>query len=111
MESTIPLSKKDIRQITELQLKGIKEIMQKQGVDIEFSPEAMDWLAEEGFHPEFGARPLKRVIQKQVLNKLSDEILLRRIPQNSKMIFDVFDGKVVFRQPIKSESDTVKEVV
>lgn len=106
-----PLSRKDIRQITELQLNGLKELMQKQGIELEFSTEAMDWLAEEGFHPEFGARPLKRVIQKRVLNKLSDEILLGKMHKDSKMVLDVFDGKVVFRQPTKAESNGVKEEV
>jgi ATP-dependent Clp protease ATP-binding subunit ClpB len=106
-----PLSRKDIRHITELQLNGIRELMQKQGIELEFTEQAMDWLAEEGFHPEFGARPLKRVIQKRVLNKLSDEILLGKIHQNSKMVLDVFDGTVVFRQPTKAESNGIKETV
>lgn len=106
-----PLSRKDIRHITELQLNGIRELMQKQGIELEFTKQAMDWLAEEGFHPEFGARPLKRVIQKRVLNKLSDEILLGKIHQNSKMVLDVFDGTVVFRQPTKAESNGIKETV
>jgi len=101
-----PLSRIDIRHITELQLNLLKEVLQKQDIEIEFSPQSIDWLAEEGFHPEFGARPLKRVIQKRVLNELSDQILLNKIKANSKIVLDVFDGKIVFRQPVTSESKT-----
>ena len=99
-----PLSRKDIRQITELQLNQVKAVLKKQDIELGFSKEAMDWLAEEGFHPEFGARPLKRVIQKKVLNKLSDELLAGKLQPNSKAILDVFDGTVVFRQPTKATS-------
>jgi ATP-dependent Clp protease ATP-binding subunit ClpB len=71
------------------------------GIVLGFSERAMDWLADEGFHPEFGARPLKRLIQRSVLNKLSDALLLDQIQPNSHAILDVFDGTVVFRQPNK----------
>jgi len=104
-----PLSRKDIREITELQLNNLKMKMQKQEIELQFSNEAMDWLAEKGFNPEFGARPLKRVIQKQVMNRLSDEILLGKINQNSKMVMDVFDGLVVFRQLSKGEAKKDEE--
>ena len=103
-----PLSRTDIRQITVLQLKGITDLMEKQGVSLEFTEEAMDWLAKEGYHPEFGARPLKRVIQKKVLNKLSDEILLGNLQPETKTILDVFDGTVVFRQPQNSNTNGIK---
>lgn len=94
-----PLSRKDIREITSLQLKGITDLMAKQNIILEFTDAAMDWLAEEGYHPEFGARPLKRVIQRKVLNKLSDEILAGNLEPDTRTILDVFDGLVVFRQP------------
>jgi ATP-dependent Clp protease ATP-binding subunit ClpB len=103
-----PLSRKDIRAITELQLNGLRAMMAKQSIELEFTKEAMDWLAEEGFNPEFGARPLKRVIQKRVLNKLSDALLMGKIQPNSKAILDVFDGTVVFRQPTKSDKNKSK---
>ncbi len=97
-----PLSKKDIRHITELQLNQVKETMKEEyDITLEFSKEAMDWLAEVGFNPEFGARPLKRVIQKKVLNNLSKQLLLNEIKPKSHIVMDVFDGKVVFRQPRK----------
>ncbi|MFT4534514.1 MAG: ATP-dependent Clp protease ATP-binding subunit ClpB [Saprospiraceae bacterium] len=96
-----PLSRTDIRQITALQLKGVTDMMAKQNIHLEFTDAAMDWLAEEGYHPEFGARPLKRVIQKKVLNRLSDEILLGNLEPETNTILDIFDGTVVFRQTEK----------
>ncbi len=93
-----PLSKSDIRQIVELQINQLKKVLLKQDIELDVTPQILDYLAEEGYHPEFGARPLKRVIQKKVLNKLSDEILLDRLKPNSKILMDAFDGKVVFRQ-------------
>ena len=98
-----PLSRKDIRKITEIQLESLKETLAKQDVKIEFSTQAKDWLADKGYHPEFGARPLKRVIQKQVLNRLSDELLLGKIQPKDHIVMDVFDNMVVFRQPREAE--------
>ncbi|CAA6829650.1 MAG: ClpB protein [uncultured Aureispira sp.] len=94
-----PLSRKDIRAITELQLNDLRKVMTEQGIELAFTEPAMDWLAEEGFDPEFGARPLKRVIQHRVLNKLSDALLLGEIEAGSKAILDIIDGTVIFRQP------------
>lgn len=99
-----PLSRADIRAITEVQLRDVKEKLAKQDIEIDFSEAAMDWLAEEGYHPEFGARPLKRVIQKKVLNTLSDDLLLEKISPKDHVVMDVFDGKVVFRQPRPAEA-------
>ena len=67
------------------------------------TPEAMDWLADEGYNPEFGARPLKRVIQKRVLKQLSKQMLQGTVQAGSHIVLDVFDGVVVFRQAIKAE--------
>jgi ATP-dependent Clp protease ATP-binding subunit ClpB len=103
-----PLSRKDIRSITELQLNDLRELMTEQGIGLEFTESAMDWLAEEGFDPEFGARPLKRVIQHKVLNKLSDALLLGEIEPGSNAILDIFDGTVVFR---KSKSKEIENAV
>lgn len=98
-----PLSRADIRKITEIQLENLKNTLAKQDIKIEFSSEAKDWLANKGYHPEFGARPLKRVIQKQVLNRLSDELLLGKIQPKDHIVMDVFDNMVVFRQPREAE--------
>jgi ATP-dependent Clp protease ATP-binding subunit ClpB len=91
-----PLSKKDIRKIVDIQLADVKEKLGKQNIALEVSPEAMDWLAEEGYHPEFGARPLKRLINKKVLKALSREMLMD--------ILDIFDGVVAFRKPSPTET-------
>jgi ATP-dependent Clp protease ATP-binding subunit ClpB len=66
---------------------------------LETTPEVLDWLAEEGFNPEFGARPLKRVIHKRILKELSKQMLLNKIQPKSHVQLDVFDDTVVFRQP------------
>jgi ATP-dependent Clp protease ATP-binding subunit ClpB len=98
-----PLTRADIRKITEIQLDNLKGVLKKQDIELEISPEAMDWLAKEGFNPEFGARPLKRVIQRKVMNELADALLLNKIAPNSKAVLDIFDGKVVFRKPIAAD--------
>ncbi|RMG23165.1 MAG: ATP-dependent chaperone ClpB [Bacteroidetes bacterium] len=94
-----PLSRADVRAIAKIQLDQLKAKLAKQEIELEYTEEAVDWIAEEGFHPEFGARPLKRVIQNKVLNRLADEILLGNIQPKQKVILDIFDGTVVFRQP------------
>ncbi len=106
-----PLSRKDIRGIVELQLNDLKATLAEQDISIMVAPEAMDWLAEEGYHPEFGARPLKRLIQKKVLKQLSKQILLGQVQPGSHIVLDIFDGVVVFRQAIKEEEAMAEEVV
>ncbi len=100
-----PLSKANIRDIVELQLEALKATLVKQEIALTVTPEAMDWLAEEGYHPEFGARPLKRVIQKKVLNELSRQMLKGKVEANSQVVLDIFDGVVVFRQPINENEE------
>ncbi len=98
-----PLSRKDIREISKIQLEQLKATLLEQEIVLEYSKEVMDWLAEEGFHPEFGARPLKRVIQKKVMNQISKNMLLNEIKPKSRVVMDVFDGKVIFRAPTAAE--------
>ncbi|GJM35677.1 MAG: chaperone protein ClpB [Saprospiraceae bacterium] len=98
-----PLSKKDVHAIVGLQLDQVKQTLAKQGIQLSVTSEAVDWLAEEGYNPEFGARPIKRVIQKRVLNELSKQILLSKIDSSQSVILDVFDGVVVFRKARKEE--------
>jgi len=98
-----PLSKADIHRIAEIQLEHVKEILKNQEIELDIAPEAMEYLAEQGFSPEFGARPLKRLIQKKVLNELSKQLLLKKVEPKSHVVLDVFDGKVVFRQPRPAE--------
>ncbi len=98
-----PLSAKDLRGIIRIQIEQLRETLAKQEITMDVTDEALDWLAEEGYNPEFGARPLKRVVQKKVLNALSRQMLEGKVRPNSHIILDVFDGVVVFRQPEEVE--------
>ena len=91
-----PLNRSEIRNIVDLQFKHVQETLAEMGVEIEASTEALDWLSELGYDPQFGARPLKRVIQKRILNELSKEILSGKIDKDSKIKLDTFDHKFVF---------------
>lgn len=106
-----PLSRKDIRDIVEIQLNGLKHQLAEQGISLAITPQAMDWLADEGYNPEFGARPLKRVIQKRVLRQLSRQMLEGTIEANSHIVLDVFDDVVVFRKAVKPEEEPAVEEV
>lgn len=103
-----PLSKKDVKAIVAMQFKGVVDLLAKENINLSATDEAMSWLASTGFDPAFGARPVKRLIQKQVLNELSKEILAGKVERNSEIVMDVFDNKVVFRKPI--EADAAKKV-
>ncbi|MEE2772088.1 MAG: ATP-dependent chaperone ClpB [Bacteroidota bacterium] len=92
-----PLTQKDIRQIVELQLKGVRKMLSKQHIVLDATDEAVNYLALKGFDPSFGARPVKRVVQREVLNKLSKEILGGKISTDSIILLDEFDDELVFR--------------
>lgn len=92
-----PLMRKEIRGIIKIQLNGIKKQLNKQGIELEFSEYAIDYLVENGFDPQYGARPLKRVIQKEVINLLSKKIIGGEIDKTKPVMIDVFDGMVVMR--------------
>ena len=91
-----PLNRNEVRNIAELQFRHVQQTLADMGIEIEASKEALDWLAELGYDPQFGARPLKRVIQKRVLNELSKEILAGKIDKESKIKLDMFDHNFVF---------------
>ena len=101
-----PLLLKDIRDIIRIQLNDLKEQLAHNGVLLEFTDYALDYLAENGFDPQFGARPLKRLIQKQIVNQLSKKLLSGTIDKTKPVLVDVFDGTVVFRNEVISK-DTV----
>jgi ATP-dependent Clp protease ATP-binding subunit ClpB len=101
-----PLMLKDIKDIIRIQLNDLKEQLAKSGVLLEFTDYALDYLAENGFDPQFGARPLKRLIQKQIVNQLSKKLLSGTIDKTKPVLVDVFDGTVVFRNENISK-DTV----
>ncbi|MBP9097181.1 MAG: ATP-dependent chaperone ClpB [Ferruginibacter sp.] len=92
-----PLMKNDIKGIISIQLQGLKKMLVNSGIDLQFSDYTLDYLAENGFDPQFGARPLKRLIQKQIVNQLSKRILAGDIDKTKPVVVDVFDGTVVFR--------------
>ena len=92
-----PLSKENIFDIVGLQLKSVTKMIAQQGITFDATPEAISYLAEKGYNPEYGARPVKRVIQKEVLNQLSKEILAGRVTTDSIILLDEFDEKLVFR--------------
>jgi len=92
-----PLSKDNIKEIVGLQLKGLKKMLMKQGITIDATEEAIEYIAKIGFDPQYGARPVKRTIQKEVLNMLSKEILAEKIKTDSIILLDQFDDKLIFR--------------
>jgi ATP-dependent Clp protease ATP-binding subunit ClpB len=98
-----PLLKGDIREIIKIQLNDLKRQLFKNGVQLEFTNYTLDYLAENGFDPQFGARPLKRLIQKQIVNQLSKKLLSGTIDKTKPVLVDVFDGTVVFRNEVTSD--------
>ena len=92
-----PLTQDNIKQIVRLQLDGIIKLVARENITLEATNEAIDYLAERGYDPQFGARPVKRVIQKEVMNALSKEILQGKIKAGSLVLIDSFDNGLVFR--------------
>jgi ATP-dependent Clp protease ATP-binding subunit ClpB len=92
-----PLTHANIAQIVGLQLKSVTKMLAQQGITMDATPEAINYLSEKGYDPQFGARPVKRVIQREVLNQLSKEILAGTIKTESIILLDAFDGQLVFR--------------
>ena len=92
-----PLTQDNIKQIVRLQLGGIIKLVARENITLEATNEAIDYLAERGYDPQFGARPVKRVIQKEVMNALSKEILQGKIKAGSLVLIDSFDNGLVFR--------------
>ena len=92
-----PLNEKEIEQIVSLQVNGIKRMLQANGITLEVTPEALHYLAVEGYDPEFGARPVKRVIHRLVLNQLSKDILAQTVDRERPIIIDQQGNRLVFR--------------
>ena len=98
-----PLLKKEIKGIIRIQLDNLSRMVAKNGIDLQFTEYTLDYLAENGFDPQFGARPLKRLIQKKIVNPLSKKILAGEIDQAHPVLVDVFDGLVVFRNELEEK--------
>ena len=99
-----PLMKKQIMGIVKIQLEGLKQMVAINGITLHYSKYLLEFLAEQGYDPQFGARPLKRLIQKMIINALSKKILAGDIDKSQTVLVDVFDGVVVFR----NEEEAVK---
>ena len=99
-----PLTNANIKEIVGLQLKSVIKMLAHQQITMDATPEAIEYLAQKGFDPQYGARPVKRVIQREVLNQLSKEILAGKVTVDSIILLDSFDGQLVFR----NESELVK---
>ena len=92
-----PLNREDVVDIVKIQFKQIAERLAEQHVVISVSLEAIEWLAELGYDPHYGARPVKRVLQKQILNELSKQLLADKVDKTKEIVVDVFDKQFVFR--------------
>ncbi len=105
-----PLTEEDTRQIVDIQLLNLKAQLKDNHIQLVVKDDVIDWIAENGFDPHFGARPVKRVIQKSILNELSKQMLAQKIDTSKNVVLDMIDGKVIFREPI-SEEEEEKEVI
>ena len=92
-----PLNRREIEEIVGLQIKGVQKMLSRNGVTLEVTPAAVGYLADEGFDPEFGARPVKRVIHRQILNRLSKDILAQKVDKDKPIVIDVKDDELVFK--------------
>ena len=92
-----PLNEEEIRQIVALQLNSVKKMLANNGIALEFTDAALDFISSEGYDPQFGARPVKRVIQKYVLNELSKEILSMKVNKDHPIIIDRDGDGLEFR--------------
>lgn len=91
-----PLNEKEIEEIVGLQIRSIQKMLSVNGVNLEVTPAALKYLAEEGYDPEFGARPVKRAIHRLVLNRLSKDILAQKVDKERPIVIDVKDDELVF---------------
>ena len=96
-----PLMRKEIKGIIRIQLELLQKQLLTQGIDLQFTDYALDYLVQRGFDPQYGARPLKRVIQKDIINMLSKKIIGGEIDKSKPVLIDVFDGVVVMRNEVR----------
>jgi ATP-dependent Clp protease ATP-binding subunit ClpB len=99
-----PLRKSQIESIVRIQMKALTERLKASEINLVITPDALSYLAQKGFDPQFGARPVKRVIQREVMNELSKYILSGKIDKAEPVVLDVFDNQVVFRKKIDEEA-------
>ena len=93
----LPLTEKDIKQIVLLQIKSVQKMLAGNGVELELTDAALDFLSQVGYDPEFGARPVKRAIQRYLLNDLSKKLLAQEVDRSKAIIVDAQGDGLVFR--------------
>lgn len=98
-----PLTREDVEEIVKLQFAQVEKLVAESDIKISATKEAIEWLSELGYDPQFGARPVKRMLQKKVMNELSKQILAGKIQKHDEIILDVFDKEIVFRKPVESD--------
>jgi len=98
-----PLTKDNVKEIVRIQLKGIERLAAKNNISLTATDDVISYLSKIGYDPQFGARPIKRALQREVLNQLSKDILASKVAPGDVVVMDVFDQQVVFRQPLESE--------
>ena len=101
----LPLTKENVGEIATIQLEKLKKQLKEKGINLVITDDAFHFIAETGYDPYFGARPVKRVIQKNVLNELSKALLSGAIDKTKNVVMDIFDGKIVFRKPILASEE------
>jgi ATP-dependent Clp protease ATP-binding subunit ClpB len=101
----LPLTKEDVSAIVDIQLSQLKKKLKEQDIKLVITEDAREWIAEAGYDPFFGARPIKRVIQKQVMNELSKAILSEKIDKSQNVVMDMFEGKIIFRKPVNENEE------
>jgi ATP-dependent Clp protease ATP-binding subunit ClpB len=106
----LPLTKKEVAQIVNLQLHELKAKLNESGIHLVVTEEAFNHILELGYDPFFGARPVKRVIQKEVLNELSKAILAQQVHKDQNVVMDMFDNKIIFRKPIHAHEELAIEM-
>ena len=92
-----PLNEQEIEEIVGLQMRGIEKMLEKSGVELKVTPSALKRIAHEGFDPEFGARPVKRVIHRYVLNQLSKDLLAQKVDRSRPIVIDTENKELIFR--------------
>ena len=95
-----PLTMENVKNIVQIQLNNLKKVLKEKEINLVVTDDAFNHIAEVGYDPYFGARPIKRVIQREVLNELSKALLAKKVDTSQNVVMDIFDTKIVFRKPI-----------
>ena len=101
----LPLTRSNVKDIVQIQLGNLKNQLKEKGINLFVAPDAFEHIVELGYDPFFGARPVKRVIQKEVLNSLSKALLAKTVDMHQTVVMDMFEGQIVFRKPVLAEEE------